>query len=76
MTVRIQSKDKDSTTYMYVMFFISCIVAVTIGLNPVNPVMEGNDAQICASLTGTAGTTTFVVTFSTADVTAVGKNYS
>ena len=69
---------------MYVMFLISCIVAVTIGLDPVNPVTEGIDteAQVCARLTGTAGTTTFAVTLSTADGTpgpnpdAIGKNYS
>ena len=75
LTVPIQSKDKD-TTYMYVMF---CIVAVTIGLDSVTPVEEGNNAQVCASLSGTAGTTTFPVTFSTADGTpgpnpdAIGK---
>lgn len=41
---------------------------MTIGLLPTNPVMEGDDATVCASiLSGDPGTTTFPVTFSTAN---------
>ena len=48
-------------------FLFLCIVAVTVGLIPTNPITAGNNATVCAILTGTARTTTFFVTFSTAN---------
>ena len=58
--------------------FLSYTVNVNIGLIPINPVTEGDNAVVCASLTGEPRSTTFPVTFSTSDGTgpnpALGKS--
>ena len=44
-------------------------MAVTVGLTAINPVNEGDTAQVCATLNGNSGTMTFSVTMATADST-------